>query len=132
MQVLNSPGDLVDDVLLVFVLENIFSDDMMKVDVHKLEHQVDILFVISLDDVDEFDDVLMVEFLEEHYLPVGTLCICGVLERIEDFFQSVYLVCTSIEHLPNMSVCSASNLPLNLVPTEHMRLDVFSHAGYNF
>ena len=46
----------------------------------------------------------MMELLEEHYLAVGTLGICGMLESIEDFFQGDYFFGGTVEGFPDVAV----------------------------
>lgn len=60
MDVLQSFQDLVDHVLLVDLLEDIASNDRMQVDLHELEHQVQVVRVLSPDQSVELHDVLVV------------------------------------------------------------------------
>ena len=59
----------------------------MKVSLHELEDKVEILIIFSPDDLVQFDDVGVVELLQERNLSKGALSIGGVLESIEDLFQ---------------------------------------------
>ena len=44
-----------------------FSDDCVKIGVHVLEHEIDILIIASSDDVVQFDDIRMFsELLKKH------------------------------------------------------------------
>ncbi len=57
---------LVEDVLLMDGLHDVGPDDCMEVGLHEVEHQVDVLVVLSLEDVEQGDDVgVAVEFLQE-------------------------------------------------------------------
>lgn len=66
-------GDvLVEDVLFVDCLHDVCADDCVEVGLHEVEHQVDVLVVLCLEDVEEGDDVgVPVEFLQEDDLDWG-------------------------------------------------------------
>ena len=66
---------LIDDVPPMLVSEHIFPDEGVEIDVHKLEEDVYISFVVGFDDLLEFDYVGVFELLQEHDLAVGSLCI---------------------------------------------------------
>jgi hypothetical protein len=63
---------LVEHVLLVDGLHDVGPDDCVQVGLHEVEHQVDVLVVLGLEDVEEGDDVgVAVEFLQEDDLSRG-------------------------------------------------------------
>jgi hypothetical protein len=60
----------------------------VQISLHEIKDHVEILVVLSLDDVKQPDDIFVaIEFLEEHDLPECALCICGIMERIEHLLQ---------------------------------------------
>lgn len=60
----------------------------MKIGLHELEHKVEILVIFSSDDLVQFYDVGVVELLQQDDFPKGSLGIGGMLESIEDLFES--------------------------------------------
>lgn len=60
----------------------------MEICLHELEDEVEILVIFCADDLVELDDVGVVEFLEEDDLAEGALGVGGMLESIEDLFES--------------------------------------------
>jgi ADP-glucose pyrophosphorylase len=58
----------------------------MQVDLHVLEHQVDVLVVLGADHVVQLDYVLVVHLLEDRNLAVSALGVRRVLKCVEDFF----------------------------------------------
>jgi hypothetical protein len=60
----------------------------MKVCLHELEHKVEILVIFGTDHLVQFYDVGVIKLLEEGDLAEGPLGVGGVLEGIEDLFQS--------------------------------------------
>jgi hypothetical protein len=80
----------------------------MEVGFHELEDQVEVFVIVGFDDVVEFDDVGMVEFVEEDNFSVGALGIGGVLEGIEYFFECEGFPSFFIIDFPNMSICATT------------------------
>lgn len=60
----------------------------MKVGLHELEDKVEILVIFCADDLVQFYDVGVVELLQQDDFPKGSLGIGGMLESIEDLFES--------------------------------------------
>lgn len=57
---------LVQDILLVDRLHDVGPNDGVEVGLHEIEHQVDVLVVLSFEDIEQRDDVgVSVEFLQE-------------------------------------------------------------------
>lgn len=63
-------------------------DHGVEVGLHKLENEVDITIVFGAMDVVEFDDVRVIEFIEEHDLAEGALRVGGVLKGVENLLES--------------------------------------------
>jgi hypothetical protein len=76
----------------------------------------------------------MMEFLEEHYLSVGTLRISRVLKCVEILLQCVSLVIFSVEHLPYHPISTRTDLLDNLKPLDDVPLYfiVFTHYFYYY
>ena len=51
----------------------------------------------------------VLEFLQKHYLAVGSLCVGGILECIKIFFKRVNFAAPPVLHLPDYAVGSAAN-----------------------
>lgn len=52
------------------LLQNLAPNDHMKIRLHKIKHQINILVVVSLDDLIQADDVAVgVQLLQKHNLP---------------------------------------------------------------
>lgn len=59
----------------------------MKVCLHKLENQVEILIVLRADHLVQLHDVRMVQLLQESNLAESSLGVGGVLKGIEDLLE---------------------------------------------
>lgn len=53
MHVLEGPEQLVHDVLLVDLLQDVGTNDCMQVCLHVLKHQVDVLVILSTQDIEQ-------------------------------------------------------------------------------
>ena len=88
MDVLERFEELVDDVFLVYGLEDVNSYDLVQVSFHEIKNHVEVLVIFGLDDVLESNDVLMLgELFEEDDFAEGSLSVSGVVEGIKDFFE---------------------------------------------
>lgn len=76
MQVLDRPGDLIDNILLVFLFQDIFSDDPVQIYIHVLECQINIFLILRLEHMPHFNDILMIELLKITNLSKGSLGVC--------------------------------------------------------
>ncbi len=65
----------------------------------------------------------MFDFVEEHDLAIGALCVGGVLEGVEVLFEGVYCFVFLVDDLPYDTVGSAANFLNDLVPLEDVRFD---------
>lgn len=128
VQILDGFGNLVHDILLMLILEDVFADDAVQVDVHELEHEIYVFVIVSFDDVYELDDVVVVELLQEYDLAVGALRIRRMLKRIEDLLEGVYLVGAPIEHLPDVAVGATADLSLDFIAAQNVGFDVLCHG----
>jgi len=112
------------------VLHDVRPYHRVKVRLHEVEHQINVLIVLGFQDVEEGDYVgVPVEFLQEDdldmwwkYLSVGALRIGGVLESVEDFLQGHCLACLLVYCLPDHPVCAFAQLLQDLEPAEDVRL----------
>ena len=75
---------LINDVLLVNVLEDVGSNDSMKISIHEIEDEVYISIVFSSYNILQANNVLVArQLLQEDDFPECTLSICCVLECIK-------------------------------------------------
>lgn len=123
MEVLQCLGELIDDEPHVYVLEYSLADDVMEICFHEFEEQVDIFIVIGADSIVEFDDVGVLELLQNLDLSIGALGVGGVLEGIEDLLQGHHLLGPLILHLPDVAVSARTHLLQHVESTEDMALD---------
>ncbi len=80
----------------------------MQVDVHVLEHQINVLVVLRPQDFLEYYDVWVLQLLQKHYFPVGPLSIRRVRESIEVLFQGPVLFAGLTLRLPDDAVSAAA------------------------
>ena len=92
-----------------------------------LEHQIDVLVVLCLDDLFQFDDVGVTQFHQKHDLPVSPLSISGVIKSIEVFFEGFYFVSFLVSDFPNVTVGTTSYLFNYVETSQNMRLYVLTH-----
>ena len=77
---------------------------------HVLEHKVNVSVVVSLENVAQSDNVVVPgHFLEVHNLTERPLCICRILEGVEDFLQRNHFLRALVDGLPHNSVCLKEN-----------------------
>ena len=96
----------------MYVFHYASSNYRMQISFHKVEHEVNVFRTLRLDYVEQTDDVGMaVELLKEnnlfsinYYLSICALCISGILECIEDFFEGDDLFSLLIDSFPDNSV----------------------------
>ena len=86
MQVLHALEDLIHDELVMDILENLLPDGVVEVCFHVLKDEIKVFVIFRTDDVQQFDDIVVVELMQVAYLAVGTLCVDGMLEGVEYFF----------------------------------------------
>ena len=78
---------LVNYKLLVHLLEDSRPDDRVQVRLHVLEDQVQILLVLRFYYVQQLYDVLvLVQLLQKHHFPEGSLSIGCIVECVEHLF----------------------------------------------
>lgn len=121
-----------DDELFVAFVElggsPVFPDQLMQIDVHVLENQVDVLVVAGRDHSLQRYYVRMLQLPQEHYLAVCTLRVCGVGKRVEVFLQRLHPLAPALHNFPNMTVCAAADLLARLIELQDVRLYLFSHT----
>lgn len=72
---------------------------------HVLKNKVDVLVVISLHNLQEMDDVVVLaQLLQKDNLTIGTLRIGCVLKGVKDLFQSNSGLCLLVNRLPHDAV----------------------------
>ena len=86
-------GELVDDEADVYIFEDAFGDDVMEVCFHELKQQVDVFVVVCANSVHQLYDTRVVELFKDLNLSVGALCVCCMLECIENFLKGKHALC---------------------------------------
>jgi hypothetical protein len=79
-------------------------DGVVEIGLHKLEDQIEVLVIFCADHIVQFDDVRVVEFMQEHNFAIGPLRIGGVLEGIEYLFKRENLSSFFVGDFPDMSI----------------------------
>ena len=74
------------NVTIVKIFENFLANSIVEICLHELENEVQIFVVLRSNDSVEFDDVLVIDLVEEDDFAVGALGVSGVLKGIEYFF----------------------------------------------
>jgi len=88
VQVLHALEDLIHDELVMDILENLLPDGVVEVCFHVLKDEIKVFVIFRTDDVQQFNDIVVVELMQVAYLAVGTLCVDGMLEGVEYFFSA--------------------------------------------
>lgn len=86
MQILNSFDQLVKNVTIVKIFEDFLSDSIVEICLHELKNQVQIFIVFRSNDSVEFDNVLVIDLVEEDDFAVGALGVGGMLKGVKYFF----------------------------------------------
>ena len=86
MQVLHALKYLIHDEPVVDVLEDLLTDGVVEIGFHILKDQIEVFVIFCADDVQQFDDIVVVELMQVAYLSVGALRVDRVLEGVEYFF----------------------------------------------
>lgn len=110
MHELETFHELVENVPVMGVFEDLLTDSVVQVGLHKFEHEIKILVVLCSDDIVQLDDIWVGEFMQKDDFPVGSLGVGGVLKGIEYFFESHDLIGFFISNFPHVSIGTASNL----------------------
>ena len=56
----------------------------------------------------QFDDIGVIQFVEDRDLSIGALSIDIIVKGIENFFESMFLTGVPADHLPNMAISPSS------------------------
>jgi hypothetical protein len=109
-------------------MSSVLPDGVMKVGLHKLENQVEILIIFGADHLVQLHDVRMVQLLQESDLAESSLRVGGVLEGIEDLLERQCLTRFLFGDLPDVTVCPAAHLFEQRVLFEDVSLDLLCHV----
>lgn len=125
MQVIDGLRELIDDVLFVSLLQigglAVFANEGVQIDIHMFKDQIDVLIILGSNGTFKINDIRMLQLSEEHDLSIGTLRISRVRKSIEVFLQSPHLFALTIDHLPNMTICTTADLLDHLVTLKDVR-----------
>lgn len=128
VHVLQTLETLVYDVLLVYVLKDVCSNDRMEIRVHEVENEVDVPIVLGSDCVLKANDVLMaIQLLQKDDLAEGPLRISRVLEGIKVLLESNDLLGPLVNGFPDNSVGTLAKLLDNFILLEDVGLDFLCH-----
>ena len=127
VKVFHGLEELVHDVAVVEILEYFLADSVVEISLHELEDQVEVLVVVSLDDVVEANHVGVVQLVQIANLSVGPLCIDRVLKSVEDLFQSQGLTSPAVCHLPNVPIGPRTHFLHQRVTCQHVLLHFLAH-----
>ena len=109
----------------MWFLEQVASDNCVQICFHKLENQVEILHVVGFDDLTHLDHILVAsQFLEEHNLPEGALCIGVVMECVEHFFDRNLLLVGLADSSVYHPISTLPQLLDDVVLVQNMLLEV--------
>ena len=105
VHVLEALEHLVNDVLFVYVFEDVRANHRVQVGVHEVKDEVDVTVVLGADNVLQADDVFMAgELLQKDDLAEGALRVGCVLEGVEIFLKGNDLLGLLINGLPHNTV----------------------------
>lgn len=122
------PMLLVEHVFFMNVLEDLGSDDGMKIGLHEIEDQVEVFVVLGADQVLQRNDVgVPAELPEKNDLAEGALGIGGILECIKDLLDGDGTLSLLVDCLPNDSVGSLAKLLHDFEFAQDMGLYFFCH-----
>lgn len=101
----------------------------MQISLHKIKHQVQVLIVLGLDDVEESNYVIVaIELLQEHDFAECSLRISCIMKGVEYFFEGYDSLELAVDGLPHNTVGTLTQLFYDLVFFENVRLYLFSHC----
>ena len=100
----------------------------MEVCFHELKDKVEIFIIFGFKDAVKFDDVGVVEFVEDGDFPVGSLGVDFVVEGIEYFFECVLVFVKFVEDFPDVAVGAAAEEFLDVVEFEDVGFDFLTHG----
>jgi hypothetical protein len=107
MNELEAFGQLVNNVLFVKVVQKIFLNAVKEITFHVLEKKVKIEIVVGLDNLFEFDDILMFgQFLKVANFTVSPLGIDFILKGRKHLFEGKDLISFFILNFPNVPICA--------------------------
>ncbi len=105
MNELKAFGQLVNNVFFVKVVQKIFLNTVEQITFHVLEKKVKIEIVVSLDDLFEFDNILMLgQFLKVANFTVSPLGIDFILKGRKNLFEGKDLISFFILNFPNVAI----------------------------
>lgn len=100
----------------------------MEIGLHALEHQVDVLVILSSEHIVQLNDVGVVHFVKEGDFSESSLCICGMLESIENLLESHLIFGLLVDGFPHVAISPAANLLEELIPEKDVLLDFLGHV----
>lgn len=126
VQLLQGFEQLLEDLLLVHVLQDVGPDHRVQVSLHIVEHTLDVLVILGFYYVQQPHNVLVsIQFLQEHYLPIGALSICCILKCIEYFFECYDLIIRFVFGFPHNALSSFAQFLDYFLLLQHFFVDMF-------
>ncbi|GIX62733.1 uncharacterized protein BcabD6B2_21680 [Babesia caballi] len=130
VDVVDGLNNLVENVLFVHLLQNIYPDNGVQIRVDILEGEVEIavifrgVYLLQLHDV-----VGLAQVMQEHNLPVGPLRIRGVPKSVEYFLQRYHLLGLLVDHLPDDAVGALAQLLEDVELAQDVLVNVVTHPS---
>lgn len=124
MEIFEPLGDLIDYVSNVNILEDALSNHVVQICLHKLEYEVNISIIVSLDGIVELYYVDVVDLPKDLDFSVCPLSIRCVLEGVEYFFEGKYFFGMFFLDLPDVPICSRADLFEYIKSSMNVFLDV--------
>ena len=104
MKILNAFDELMDNVTIVKIFEYFLSNGVVEIGFHELKNKVQIFIIFGLDDSMQFDNILVINLMQEDNFAIGALGVCGVLEGIEYFFECEEFAGFDLVDFPDVTV----------------------------
>lgn len=94
------------------------------------EYQIDVFVVMCSDDLFECDDVGVSELFEKHDFAIGALCVSGVGEGVEIFFECFDYLGFFVCNFPDVPIGSTAYFLDDMIIFKYMWFYFFSHIDY--
>lgn len=127
VQIIDSFCHLVNNVLAMLLSEDVLTDESMQVYIHVFEDQVNVLVVLSTDNLFQSYYVGVWELHQKHNLSVGALCVCAVAEGIKVLLKGFSASCATIHHFPDVAICPSADLVDYFEAGDYVALDLLTH-----
>lgn len=104
-----------EGVPLVNFFEDVSANDNMKVGFHEVKDQVEVLVVVSFQEVGQANDVVMAKLLQEHDFPKCSLGISSIVKGIKNLFECNNQFRFPVDRLPHYTIRAFAELLLDFI-----------------